>query len=179
VGGAVGVGLGLTVAVGTTRALSRLEPAAVRRHQERLAAELPTALDLLAACLAAGRGPVEALQAVTDAVGGPVAAELSTVSTRLALGADPLPVWEGLTVHPLLAPLGRTMVRALETGAPVADGIFRLVDDQRRNRRWDAEQRARSVGVQAAAPLALCFLPAFIAVGIVPTIAGAFAQLIP
>jgi Flp pilus assembly protein TadB len=179
VGSALGVALGFAVAVGAAHALSRLEPLAVRRRREQLAAELPAALDLLAACLAAGRPPGEALAAVTDAVGGPVAAELSIVSARLALGADPVAVWDGLTAHPVLAPLGRTMVRALETGAPVADGISRLVDDQRRNRRWDAEQRARSVGVQAAAPLALCFLPAFIAVGIVPTIAGALAQLLP
>ncbi|MPZ96075.1 MAG: type II secretion system protein, partial [Propionibacteriales bacterium] len=35
----------------------------------------------------------------------------------------------------------------------------------------------RSVGVRAAAPLGLCFLPAFVLIGIVPAIAGAFAAL--
>jgi Flp pilus assembly protein TadB len=143
-----------------------------------LAAELPAALDLLAGCLVAGRPPSEALAAVTAALTGPVADELAVVSTRLSLGGDPVSVWLGVSAHPVLGPLGRTMARALETGAPVADALTRLVEDQRRQRRWDAEQRARSVGVKAAAPLAVCFLPAFIAVGIVPTIAGAFEHLV-
>jgi pilus assembly protein TadC len=151
---------------------------ASRRRRERLAAELPTALDLLASCLAAGRPPTEAMGAVTAALGGPVADELAVVASRLSLGADPVSVWLGVSAHPVLGPLGRTMVRALETGAPVADALSRLVEDQRRQRRWDAEQRARSVGVKAAAPLAVCFLPAFIAVGIVPMIAGAFVRLV-
>jgi pilus assembly protein TadC len=76
-----------------------------------------------------------------------------------------------------MAPLARTMIRAIETGAPVADGLNRLVDDQRRARRWDSERRARAVGVKAAAPLGLCFLPAFIAIGIVPTIVSTFVQM--
>ena len=178
IGGPVGVAAGAAVAVATVRWLGRLEPAAVRRRRERLAAQLPLALDLLAACLAAGRPPADSLDAVAAAVGDPVAGELRAVSSRLALGADPASVWRALIGHPQLTPLARTMVRAVETGAPVAEGLSRLVDDQRRTRRWDAEQRARSVGVRAAAPLAVCFLPAFVAVGIVPTIASAFGQLV-
>ena len=178
IGGPLGVGAGAAIAVALSRWLAKLEPAAVRRRRERLTAQLPLALDLLAACLAAGRPPADCLDAVAAAVGDPVAVELRAVSSRLALGGDPASVWKSMIGHPQLTPLARTMVRAAETGAPVADGLSRLVDDQRRARRWDAEQRARSVGVQAAAPLAVCFLPAFVAVGIVPTIASAFEQLI-
>ena len=178
IGGPVGVAAGAAAAVATGRWLSRLEPAAVRRRRERLVAQLPLALDLLAACVAAGRPPDDALDAVAAAVGDPVAGELRALSSRLALGADPASVWRALIGHPQLTPLARTMVRAVESGAPVAEGLSRLVDDQRRVRRWDAEQRARSVGVRAAAPLAVCFLPAFVAVGIVPTIASAFGQVL-
>jgi pilus assembly protein TadC len=39
------------------------------------------------------------------------------------------------------------------------------------------EQSARSVGVHAAAPLGLCFLPAFVLVGIVPSIVSVFGSL--
>ena len=178
IGGPLGVAAGIAISVALGRWLGRLEPAAVRRRRERLTAQLPLALDLLAACLAAGRPPADCLDAVAAAVGDPVAAELRAVSSRLTLGGDPASVWKSLIGHPQLTPFARAMVRAAEAGAPVADGLSRLVDDQRRARRWEAEQRARSVGVQAAAPLALCFLPAFIAVGIVPTIASAFGQLI-
>ena len=178
VGGVPGLVLGAAAAAAGGRALARLEPAAARVRRERLAAELPAALDLLAACLAAGSPPPAALAAVASALDGPVADELAVVSTKLALGADPASVWAAVSTHPVLGPLGHAMVRAVESGAPVADGLVRIVEDQRRARRWDAEQKARSVGVRAAAPLALCFLPAFIVVGIVPTIASAFRQLI-
>jgi pilus assembly protein TadC len=93
------------------------------------------------------------------------------------MGADPVAVWAAMQLCEPMAPLARTMIRAIETGAPVADGLNRLVDDQRRARRWDSERRARAVGVKAAAPLGLCFLPAFIAIGIVPTIVSTFVHM--
>jgi Flp pilus assembly protein TadB len=178
VGGPYGLAFGAAVAVAVAWWLRRLEPAGVQKRRRRLASDLPLAVDLLSACLAAGRPPRESLDAVAAAVGGPTSEELGAVSARLALGADPASVWRGLTGDPVLAPLARTMLRALETGAPVAQGLSRLVDDQRRARRWEAEQRARAVGVKAAAPLALCFLPAFVTVGVIPTIASAASQLI-
>ena len=178
IGGPMGFTGGIALGLVLHRWLGGLEPTAARRRRECLAAQLPLTMDLLAACLAAGRPPAESLAAVAAAVGEPVAEELRGVSAHLALGADPAAVWRGLLGHPQLAPLARTMLRAVETGAPVADGLSRLVDDSRRARRWEAEQQARSVGVRAAAPLAVCFLPAFVAVGLVPTIASAFGQLL-
>ena len=47
-------------------------------------------------------------------------------------------------------------------------------DELREQRRASARERARSVGVKTAAPLGLCFLPAFVLIGIVPTIISAF-----
>jgi hypothetical protein len=35
-----------------------------------------------------------------------------------------------------------------------------------------ATEAARSAGVRAVAPLGLCFLPAFVLVGVVPTVVG-------
>jgi pilus assembly protein TadC len=69
------------------------------------------------------------------------------------------------------------MARSLDTGAPAAEALTRLADDLRRERRTLADQAARSVGVRAAAPLGLCFLPAFVLVGIVPSIVSAFGAL--
>ena len=178
VGGALGLVLGAAAATAAFVVLRRLEPAATRRRRERLSAELPTAVDLLGACLHVGRPPDEALRVVATAVGGPVGHDLDVVTVRLALGADPVAVWRevGAQQGPL-APLGRTMARSLQTGAPLADGLRLLASDLRGRRRAAAEQQARSVGVRAAAPLGLCFLPAFVLIGIVPSIAGAFASM--
>jgi Flp pilus assembly protein TadB len=178
VGGAIGLVVGAAAAAAAFVVLRRLEPAATRRRRERLAADLPTAVDLLGACLHVGRPPDDALRVVAAAVGGPVGHDLGVVTARLALGADPVGVWREIGAQPgPLAPLGRTMARSLQTGAPLADGLRLLAFDLRGRRRAAAEQQARSVGVRAAAPLGLCFLPAFVLIGIVPSIAGAFAAM--
>ncbi len=69
------------------------------------------------------------------------------------------------------------MERSTESGAPLADGLTRLAEDCRRERRTETQLRARKVGVKAAGPLAACFLPAFMLVGVVPTVAGSFQRL--
>ncbi|MFD0891079.1 type II secretion system F family protein, partial [Streptosporangium algeriense] len=58
------------------------------------------------------------------------------------------------------------------SGAPVADILTRLADDARQEARSAASAAALRVGVQAVAPLGLCFLPAFVCLGIVPVVAG-------
>ncbi|MPZ61353.1 MAG: type II secretion system F family protein [Propionibacteriales bacterium] len=177
VGGLLGLVVGAVAGVIVLRVVSRLEPADVRRRRAELEAALPGAVDLVGACLSVGRPPGLSVQAVARAVGGPLGAELEVIASRLALGADPVTVWhESAWVEPL-APLCRTMARSIETGAPMAEGLHRLADDLRRRERANAEQRAASVGVRAAAPLGLCFLPAFLLIGIVPTIVGAFSAM--
>lgn len=178
VGGWAGAATGGVAAVAAVVVLRRLEPRSVRVRRERIAADLPTAVDLLAACLASGPPPAAGLAAVVAAVGGPLGEELQVVAARLRLGADPVGVWRevGQGTGPLAA-LARTMARSLETGAPMADGLRLLAADLRRGHRAAVERKARGVGVRAAAPLGLCFLPAFVLVGIVPTVVSAFAAL--
>jgi hypothetical protein len=57
--------------------------------------------------------------------------------------------------------------------------LQRIALDARESARWAAEARARSVGARAAAPLGLCFLPAFVLVGIVPLVAALGMPLLP
>ncbi len=157
--------------------LGRLEPPSVTRDRELTARDLPVAVDLLAACAYVGRPPEQSLAIVASAVGGPLGARLEAVTARLALGADPHGEWQRVAVDEELAPLARAMLRSLESGAPLVDGLTRLAADRRRERRTQVEMRARTVGVKSAGPLAACFLPAFMLVGVVPTIAGAFTHL--
>ncbi len=177
-GGPVGVAGGLVVAVLVHRTLSRREPASARRRREAVARSLPHVVDLLAVALAAGAAPSTAFGSVADAVGGPVAEELDTVRRGLVLGRDPVQVFDDLARRPGLAPLGRALARAVETGASVSDTLHRLADDVAASARQDSEARARTVGVRAAAPLGLCLLPAFVLVGVVPLVAGAVGSLL-
>jgi Flp pilus assembly protein TadB len=176
-GGPVSMLVGAVAGAGASVAIGRLEPAAVRRDREWVTAQLPLALDLLAACTAAGRSVDGSLTAVADAMGGPLAAPFRVVAHRLVLGDDPATGWASMVERPELARLGRTMARAMVSGAPVTSTLLRLAEDQRRDRRWANERRARSVGVRAAGPLAVCFLPAFLVVGVIPTVVGAVGKI--
>jgi pilus assembly protein TadC len=177
-GGPVGWAAGVLVAVGLMRFLARLEPRAVRLRRARVVAELPIAIDLLAACLRGGGAWHESVEAVAGAVGGPLGAELARVAARIRLGADPATEWLALAHDPVLAPLGRAAARTASGGAPLAATLARLARDQRRVARVAASTRARAAGVRAVAPLGLCFLPAFVLLGIVPAVAGIAATVL-
>jgi len=174
----VGLVLAAGAAVAAYQWIDRSESAADRRHREGIARDLPLAADLLVACLAAGKAPGPALATVAAAVRGPLARELRTAVAQLDLGADPMDVWQQLAQDPTLGPIGRSFARASRSGSSVTSALSRCADDLRRRRLSAAQAQARSVGVRAAGPLGLCFLPAFVLVGIVPTVVGLFAQFV-
>lgn len=170
--------LGALVFLGVPVGLSRLEPASARQRSARIVADLPMAVDLLAACLRAGRPPDDAVGIVGDALGGPLAELLAKVQHRLSLGADPVDAWGVLLDEPACAPMARAVQRALRSGAPLAKTLDHLADDVRQDRRWTAEELARAVETRSVVPLGLCFLPAFVLIGIVPTIAGSLSGVL-
>ncbi|MBO2455524.1 type II secretion system F family protein [Actinomadura barringtoniae] len=171
-GGPVGAVAGLVVGVVVARTSGRMANAEQRRRKARLIADLPIAVDLLAACLRGGTPWGEAVEAVATTVGGPLGEALSGVAAQVRLGADPSTAWLALAEDASLAPLARTAVRASQSGASLAPTLSRLARDQRRTARTAAAARARAAGIRAVAPLGLCFLPAFVLLGVVPAIAG-------
>jgi len=154
------------------------EGAAERRRRGALEAEVPLAIDLMVAALQVGSGPAEALERVAEVLGGATREELQVPLARLRLGADPLAVWGSLSGHPQLHQLGRTLARAAESGAPIAEALQRLSADLRGRRRADVEARIRQVEVKAAAPLGVCLLPGFVLLGVVPLVAGSAVHLL-
>jgi Flp pilus assembly protein TadB len=177
-GGLVGLVAGGVAGVVCWRVTGRMEPPAIRRRREQLVAAVPHVVDLMASCLAAGLSPAAAVEQVVGAVDSPVRDELEALSGRLRLGVDPVTVWVDLSGHPQLGGLGRSIARALQSGASVAEAMQRLAEDLRRSSRADVESRARAVGVKAAVPLGVCLLPAFVLVGVVPLVAGSLSVLV-
>jgi Flp pilus assembly protein TadB len=168
----VGLLAGVGVAVACARMFATLEPRAVRERRARLVADLPIAIDLMAACLRGGSSWGESVEAVATALGGPLGAELHWVAAQISLGADPVTTWLTLADEPALAALARAAARTSDSGSALAPTLARLAQDQRRAARAEASARAQAAGVRAVAPLGLCFLPAFVLIGIVPAIAG-------
>ena len=133
--------------------------------------------ELLAACLAAGAPPLSAVEAVADAAPDEIARLLTEVGTALRLGADPAAAWAPVLAAPGLGGLARAVIRSLDTGAPLAD----LLADWAREMRSDQHGRARAevqrAGIKIVLPVGLCFLPAFVLVGVLPVIAALIGPL--
>ncbi|MFI7498994.1 type II secretion system F family protein [Streptomyces sp. NPDC049687] len=174
VGGVLGVVVGAIGAVALWRWRSRQQAAGtVSEADAQLAArQLPLAADLLAACIAAGAGPVIAAQAVGEALGGPVGEGLARGAAEIRLGGEPATAWRSLACAPGAAALSRLLERADVTGLPAAGPVARLAADARADWTRAATARARRAAVMVAAPVGLCFLPAFIAIGVLPVVIG-------
>jgi Flp pilus assembly protein TadB len=160
------------------RVIGRLESRSDRRRSDNLARLAPVVADLLAATLSSGAPMRPALAAVSAAVADPARECLARVVAALDLGAAPDEAWASVRSEPALAALADAVVRSARTGAPLADVLTRLGDDLRRDRRAVVEVAARTAGVRAVVPLAACFLPAFLLVGVVPVVAALAGQLI-
>lgn len=165
-----GVG-GAVVAVLAAAIVSRRRGSASGRSPVP-AAELALLADLILSALEAGAAPAQALEAATAALPGPANEPLARAVDRLRVGEDAARVWRDLAREPGVAPLATAFGRAHETGAAVGVVLARLADDLERERRFEAEVRARSVGVRAAVPLGVCLLPSFLLLGVVPLAAG-------
>ncbi|MEV0208191.1 type II secretion system F family protein [Streptomyces sp. NPDC050788] len=174
VGGLPGVLVGLVVAAGLWRwRRSRAAEDGVEAYDPGEAArQLPLSADLVAACIAAGAGPVSAARAVGEALGGPVGEALARGAAEVRLGGEPAEAWRRLAALPGAQALARLLERADVSGLPAAVPVARLAADVRADWARAATARARRAAVMVSAPVGLCFLPAFIAVGVLPVVIG-------
>ncbi|WP_367321673.1 type II secretion system F family protein [Streptomyces sp. HUAS ZL42] len=174
VGGVAGVVVGPAVAAVLWRWRARQTATGHASEADGPAAarQLPLAADLLAACVAAGAGPVIAAQAVGEALGGPVGEGLARGAAEVRLGGEPCEAWRRLAQLPGAGPLARLLERAGVSGLPAAGPVTRLASDARADRSRAATARARRAAVMVTAPVGLCFLPAFIAIGVLPVVIG-------
>lgn len=131
---------------------------------------LPLALDLAAAALRAGQ-PVAAALGLAAPAAQAHAPALERVAVLLRLGADPVEAWRAVAREPL-ARLARTAVRSSSSGVRLAGAFEAVAREMRSELRASAVRRAQRCGVAVLAPLGLCFLPAFVCLGIVPVVVG-------
>ena len=173
VGGLAGGLVGLAAGFGFWRWRQRRGPGPVEEYDTaRAARQLPLAADLVAACIAAGAGPVVAAHAVGEALGGPVGERLARGAAEVRLGSEPVAAWRRLVSIPGAGPLARLLERAGESGVPAAVPVGRLAAEARAEWGRGATARARRAAVMVTAPVGLCFLPAFLAIGVLPVVIG-------
>lgn len=137
-------------------------------------------LDLTGAVLASGSSVPTALRVLGDALSGvgdqALAASLRTAGELLVLGAGWEEAWEG--APPSASALADCLEPAWDDGADPAPLLQLRARALRADAAREAEEAAAKLGVRLVLPLGLCFLPAFILLGIVPVVLGAGLDLL-
>jgi len=185
VGVAVVVGVGGLVVFGWIGVVAVIAAGVlIVRHQLRRPAavddgQIALCLDLLGGTLAAGAGWAAALDAVASAAPDPVGAAFTTAAAALARGEDPSRTWTALgDVVPALSEAARVCARAAVSGAAVADELHRLSAALRARAQVERRRRLQRATVWLVLPLGVCFLPAFVLVGVVPVVVAAVPGLL-
>lgn len=139
-------------------------------------AALATAWDLLAVCLRAGLPVASAVAAAAGPLPGASGVELRRAAGLLELGADPDDAWRAACRVPPLAVVARAAGRSAGTGAALARVAVAEATRVRSELADTAQARAQRAGVLITGPLGLCFLPAFLVLGIAPVVIGLAGQ---
>lgn len=127
--------------------------------------------DLLAACLRAGLPVASAVRAAAAQLPDPAAEELRLIADRLALGADAREAWQVPGSSPVHK-LARAACRSAQSGAGLATVAEAAAAEVRATTLDLVTARGQRAGVLITGPLGLCFLPAFLALGVVPVVLG-------
>lgn len=133
--------------------------------------------DLLSACLRAGLPVPAAVRAIAGRIPGDGGQALRATADLLALGADAADAWKPAAVVPATAQLARGARRTARSGTELAAVASALAAEVRAGASDLSEARAQRAGVLITGPLGLCFLPAFVCLGIVPVITGLAGRL--
>jgi tight adherence protein C len=158
----------------------------VRRRRSRLRAEmmlvvrgLPDVIDLIALGVGAGLTLRHALAHAVAWMPAPFgsvfteALQRSTDGESLIRSLD----WCEPRLGDPSRPLLRVLIAAERDGAALLPALERAADEARRQRRVQAEERARKVPVTMLFPLVLCVLPAFALLTVIPLLLGTLADL--
>ena len=142
----------------------------------------PAVLDLLGAALLAGLNPHKAVLRVSERAPEVLRQDLEMAAAVVRLGGTPAAALRAAADRSGLDEL-RAAAAALEAaerwGAPPAEALAARAEALRSRARLNAEAEAGRAAVRLAFPLVLCFLPAFVLLTVVPTVAGSLRALTP
>lgn len=178
---AVFLALSLLVGADPARVRSRVAPApglraGPRRVHTDDALAAASTFDLFSACLAAGMAVSTAAAAATASAPPSLAPMLRRAAELLALGADPAKAWSGgndaVPQDKNAEALLRLARRSAASGSALADGVAELAAQARHDATAAADAVAERASVLVAGPLGLCYLPAFVCLGVIPVVAG-------
>jgi tight adherence protein C len=153
----------------------------IRQRQRRLRHAFPDALDLLVVCTEAGLGLKSAIQRVSDEMvvsHEELANELGIVNAEMRAGVESIDALRNLVERTGLAEIRGLVVmlsQSMRFGTSVAETLRIYAEEFRDKRMQAAEEMAAKLSIKLLFPLALCFLPAFMIVGVGPVVIGVMA----
>lgn len=146
---------------------------ATRRRWAVVEREVPQLLDLLAAGSSAGLSAELALRRATEALGGPLGADLQLVFGRADLGARWREELDAYVRASGSVDLRRTVAvlsRTEKLGSSLVEATRELAEAVRQARRAAVLERARTAPVKMLFPLVFLILPAFLLLTVVPVL---------
>lgn len=124
-------------------------------------------LELFLVCAQAGLTSAQAAKAVSEQ--SPFS-QWATTASLLQLGMHPMQAWKPLEAVPALESLTLITRNSQRSGAAVSQGLGRLAQRLYQEAESQAVADSERANVLIAVPLTLCFLPAFVILGLLPII---------
>ncbi len=138
--------------------------------------DVAVVLALLDAAIGSGAGLPRAVAAVGHAVGGTDGDALERAAAALVLGAPWDVAWAGAPAR--LGPVVDGLAPTWTTGSAPGPALRAAAAALLRERRTVAREAAGRLAVRLVLPLGLCFLPAFVLIGLVPVLVSVGAQVV-
>lgn len=158
-------------AVGGILACDQRLTAAVRARERRILAEFPTVADLLALSVAAGEGPVAALERVARSSRGELSRELHRALADARTGAGLVQALDHAADRTSLTPLARFVdgiAVAVERGTPLADVLRAQAADVRELRKRSLMEIGGRKEIGMLVPVVFLVLPVTVLFALYP-----------
>lgn len=149
--------------------------AAVRRREEQVLAEFPTVADLLALSVAAGEGPVGAIERVVVRSDGELSRDLARVLGEVRTGTPVARALDALAVRtgvPVLARFAEGLAVAIERGTPLVDVLHAQAADVREAGRRQLIETGARKEVEMMLPVVFLILPVTVLFAFYPGVIG-------
>ncbi len=147
----------------------------VRDRERRILLEFPAVAELLALAVAAGEGPVAALDRVVRRSGGELSRDLARVLADVRTGqpvGDAFDQWALRSGQPLVARFAQGIAVAVERGTPLADVLHAQAADVREAGRRELIEVAARKEVVMMVPVVFLILPVTVFFAFWPGLVG-------
>ena len=134
---------------------------------------LPDALDMLSVCVDSGLGFDQAMQRMCEQWKTPIALEFNRVVNEMEMGLSRVEALRNLAERldvPELSSFVAVIIQSDKLGMSIADTLHAQADQMRVERRFHAQEIARTIPIKMLIPLAFLIFPAILAMLLGPSI---------